>query len=83
MGGTYVDAPELLNAVEADDFLEQLVPVLLAARWLGEPQRPRVLQLVLDIEVRRVVEDCDDVAAVGTLLAIGRAIRGVSHGTVR
>jgi len=28
-GATYVDAPELLDTVEADDFLQELVPVLL------------------------------------------------------
>ena len=29
MTATHVDAPELLNTVEADDLLQQLVPVLL------------------------------------------------------
>lgn len=76
-GSTYVDTPELLDAVEADDLLEQLMPVLLAARRLGEPQRPLVLQLVLDIEVGRVVEDGDD-----GLLVVG-AVGGVGHGAAR
>jgi hypothetical protein len=57
---TYVDSPELLNAVEADDLLQELVPVLLSAGRLGEPEGPCVLQLVLDIEVRRVVKDGDN-----------------------
>ena len=65
---TYVNAPELLDAVEADDFLQKLVPVLLAARRLREPEGPRILKRVLNIEVRRVVEDGDD------LLSIVRAV---------
>lgn len=72
--GTYVDAPKLLDAVKADDFLEQLVPVLLAARGLGEPESPRVLQLMLDVEVGWIVEDGHDLAIVGGS-ASGRAVR--------
>jgi hypothetical protein len=68
--GTYVDSPELLHAVEGDDLLQELIPVLLAARRLGEPESPRVLKLVLDVEVGRVVEDSDNLA-VGT---IGRSV---------
>lgn len=79
---TYVDAPELLNAVKADDFLEQLIPVLLAALRLGEPECPGVLQLMLDIEVGRVVEDGHDLAVGGATATIGRAVRGISHGAV-
>ena len=60
--GTYVDTPELLDAVEADDLLQKLVPVLLAAWRLGEPERPGVLESVLDGEVVGVVEDGDDLA---------------------
>ena len=84
MGMTYVDAPELFDAVEADDLLQQLIPVLLAARWLGEPQRPGVLQSVLNVEVGGIVEHRDDllgvVGAVGR--AVGRAISCVGHATV-
>lgn len=80
---TYVDAPELLNAVKADDLLEQLVPVLLAAWWLGEPEGPGVLKSVLDVEVGRVVEHGDDLVTVGALLAVGGAVGSVSHGAVR
>jgi len=65
-GRTYVDPPELLNAVKADDLLQELVPVLLSTWRLGEPEGPCVLQLVLDVEVRRVVEDSDNLG-VGTL----------------
>jgi hypothetical protein len=61
---TYVDSPELLNAVKADDLLQKLVPVLLSARRLGEPEGPCVLQLVLDVEVRRVIEDGDNLGLV-------------------
>lgn len=68
---TYVDSPELLDAVEADDLLEQLVPVLLATRRLGEPQGPGVLESVLDVEVLRIVEDGDNLLAVA-VRAVGR-----------
>jgi len=63
-GKAYVDSPELLNTVKADDFLQELVPVLLSARRLGEPEGPCVLQLVLDVEVRRVVKDGDNLGLV-------------------
>ena len=85
---TYVDAPELLDALEADHLLEKLVPVLLAGWRLGEPESPGMLQFVLDVEVGRVVEDGDDllavlelVAAVGDVrhLAIGRDGNGVER----
>lgn len=79
---THVDAPELLNAVKTDDLLEQLVPVLLAAWRLREPERPDILQSVLNVEVGRVVEDGHDVVAVGQLLAIGGTIGRVGHGAV-
>lgn len=59
---TYVDSPELLNAVEGDDFLQQFVPVLLSRWGLGEPEGPGVGKWVLDIEVVGIVEDGDDVA---------------------
>ena len=61
---TYVDSPELLNAVEADDLLQELVPVLLSAGRLGEPEGPCMLQLVLDVEVRGVIEDSDNLGIV-------------------
>lgn len=67
---THVDAPELLDAVEADDLLEELVPVLLSTRWLGEPESPGMLQRVLDVEILRVVEDGHDLVTVGRLVAI-------------
>jgi hypothetical protein len=67
---TYVDSPELLNTVKADDLLQKLVPVLLSARRLGEPEGPFVLQLVLDVEVRRVIEDGDDLGFVLGLLLL-------------
>lgn len=70
-GRTYVDTPELLNTVEADDLLQELVPVLLAARRLGEPEGPSVLKLVLDVEVGRVVEDTDDVERAGRAIGGG------------
>lgn len=75
---THVDAPELFDTVKADDFLEQLIPVLLAARWLGEPQSPGVLQGVLHVEVLRVVEDGDNllVVAIGAIGGIGQAALG-------
>lgn len=84
---TYVDSPELFNAVEADDLFQQLVPVLLAARRLGEPQSPGVLKLVLHVEVGRVVENSDDLAvgarAIGgslvLLVALGRNGNGVER----
>jgi hypothetical protein len=71
---TYVDSPELLDAVEADDLLQELVPVLLAAWGLGEPESPGVLKSVLNGEVVGVVEDGDDLAAGaigGGLLLLG------------
>ena len=71
-GSTHVDAPELLDAVEADDLLQQLIPVLLAAWRLGEPESPCVLQLMLDVEVGRVIEYCNDSIAAGTVGAVGR-----------
>lgn len=58
---TYIDSPELLNTVEADDFLQQLVPVLLSRWGLGEPEGPSMGKWVLDIEVVGVVEDGDSV----------------------
>ena len=64
---THVDTPELLNAVKADDLLQKLVPVLLAARRLGEPESPGVLKLVLDVEVGGVVKDGDDLAGGGAI----------------
>jgi hypothetical protein len=75
---TYVDAPELLNAVEADDLLEQLIPVLLAAGWLGEPQGPGVLQSVLNVEILRVVKDGHDLVTVrlGAIGGVGDAAIG-------
>lgn len=75
---TYVDAPEFLNTVEADDLLEQLVPVLLAAWRLGEPQSPGVLKSVLDVEVLRVIEDGHDLLAIaiGTVGGIREAAFG-------
>lgn len=79
---THVDTPELLDAVEADDLLEQLVPVLLAARWLGEPEGPGVLQLVLNVEVGRVVENSHDLVVARWLLAVGGAVGCVGHAAV-
>lgn len=81
MNGTYVDAPKFLDTVKADDLFEQLVPVLLAAWRLGEPQSPSVLQLMLDIEVRRVIKDSHDLT-VRTGSIICRAVGGVCHCTV-
>ena len=85
-GHTYVDTPEFLNRVEGDDLLQQLAPVLLAAGRLGEPQRPGVLQRVLDVEVGRVVKDGDDLAVISGLLvgcigytALGRDWDGVQR----
>lgn len=78
-GRTHVDAPELLHAVESDDLLQQLAPVLLAARGLGEPQGPAVLQGVLNVEVGCVVEDGDDFAVAVT---VGGAIGGVGDGAL-
>lgn len=75
---THVDTPEFLDAVEADDLLEQLVPVLLAAWRLGEPQSPGVLKSVLDVEVLRVIEDGHDLLAIaiGTVGGISEAAFG-------
>lgn len=75
---TYVDAPEFLDTVEADDLLEQLVPVLLAAWGLGEPQSPGVLKSVLDVEVLRIVENGHDLVAIaiGTVGGIREAAFG-------
>jgi hypothetical protein len=73
---TYVDSPELFDAVEADDFLEELVPILLAVWWLGEPQGPNMLQLMLHVEVGWIIEDRDD------LVAIGGAVGGIGHWAV-
>jgi hypothetical protein len=85
--GTYVNAPELLDTVEADDLLQELIPVLLAGRRLREPQGPSILQGVLDVEVCWVIEDGDDllgvVCAVGSAVSIVGAIRGDGNGVKR
>lgn len=79
VGGTYVNTPEFFHAVEADDLLQQLVPILFATGRFGEPQRPGVLEGVLDVEVGRVVEDGDDWVAIGGVFggAAGRDGDGV------
>lgn len=74
---THVDPPELLHTVEGDDLFQQLVPVLLAAWWFGEPERPAVLQLMLDGKVLRVVKYAHDLV----VLALG-AVGSISHGAV-
>jgi len=63
---SYVDAPELFYRVEGDDFLKEVVPVVVAfAAWrFCEPKSPCVGQRVLDVEIVRVVEDGDNVAVV-------------------
>lgn len=73
-----MDTPEFFDRVECDDLLKQVVPVVtLAAGGLGEPQRPLVLEGVLDVEVVLVMEDGDGLAAVGggsgsgVLLSVG------------
>lgn len=79
---THVDTPELLNAVKADDLLEQLVPVLLATWWFGEPEGPGVLQLVLDVEIGWVVEDGHDLVVARWLVAVCGAVGCVGHAAI-
>ena len=83
MAQTYVDAPKFLDTVEADDLLQQLRPVLLATWWLGEPQSPGVLKLMLDIEIRRIVKHGHDLLVIAKLIiSVGGSVRRVGHRSI-
>jgi len=57
--------PELLDRVKSDDLFKKIVPVVdPSARGLCEPERPLVLERVLDVEIVLVVEDGDELAVV-------------------
>lgn len=70
---TYVDAPEFLNGIKGNNFLQEVVPVItFSRRWLREPKTPFVHKRMLDIEIVDIVEDgLDLIGSRSRVLVVG------------